>query len=277
MGQGQGLLVASPGPLAPSSALQDFTMRTPMIAGNWKLHKNRAEARELVVGLDALLTGLHGVEVVIAPPFTALDAVSSCLSGSIIKLAAQNCYPEASGAFTGEVSPSLLKEAGCSYVIVGHSERRQLFGESDEFINRKVHAIVREELGCLFCIGETLEEREGDLFFDVLRRQVRLGLKGVTAEMMTSLVVAYEPVWAIGTGQTASDLQAQEAHAFVRALLREQFGPEVAAATRILYGGSVKPNNIDGLMSQPDVDGALVGGASLNAEDFARIARFRGR
>jgi triosephosphate isomerase len=201
--------------------------------------------------------------------------VAASIPGSAIRLAAQNCYPETSGAFTGEVSPCLLKDAGCSYVIVGHSERRQLFGESDEFINRKVHAILQEGLGCIFCIGETLEEREGEQFFDVLRRQVRLGLKGVTPEMMSHLVVAYEPVWAIGTGKTASDEQAQEAHAFVRALLREQFRPDIAESTRILYGGSVKPNNIDGLMAQPDVDGALVGGASLKAEDFARIACFK--
>ena len=250
-------------------------MRTPMIAGNWKLHKTRAEARELADGLKTSLAGQSDVEVVVAPPFTALDTVAASLAGSAIRLAAQNCYPEASGAFTGEISPYLLREAGCSYVIVGHSERRQLFGESDEFINRKVHALVQERLGCIFCIGETLEERESEQFVDVLRRQMRLGLKGLTPQMIGQLVVAYEPVWAIGTGKTASDAQAQEAHAFVRALLREQYGPEAAEATRILYGGSVKPNNIDGLMSRPDIDGALVGGASLQVEDFARIARFQ--
>jgi len=250
-------------------------MRTPMIAGNWKLHKTRSEARELVDGLKAALAGLEGVEVVVAPPFTALDAVAESLAGSAIRLAAQNCYPEPSGAFTGEVSPTLLKEVGCSYVIVGHSERRQLFSESDEFINRKAHALIRAGLGCLFCIGETLEEREGEQFFDVLRRQVRLGLKGLTPELTGQLVVAYEPVWAIGTGKTASEAQAQEAHAFVRALVREQFGRQAAESTRIVYGGSVKPNNIDGLMSQPDIDGALVGGASLQVGDFARIVRFQ--
>jgi triosephosphate isomerase len=250
-------------------------MRTPMIAGNWKLHKTRIEARELAGGLKALLAGQEDVEVVVAPPFTALDAVATSLSGSAIRLAAQNCYPEASGAFTGEISPCLLKEAGCSYVIVGHSERRQLFAEHDEFINRKVHALIQEHLGCIFCIGETLEERDSEQFFDILRRQVRLGLKGLTPQMTGQLVVAYEPVWAIGTGKTASEAQAQEAHGFVRALLREQFGPDASETVRILYGGSVKPDNIDGLMSQPDIDGALVGGASLKAEDFARIARFR--
>jgi triosephosphate isomerase len=212
--------------------------------------------------------------VVVAPPFTALDAAAQALAGSAIRLAAQNCYPEATGAFTGEVSPLLLKDAGCSYAIIGHSERRQLFAESDEFINRKVLALIQAGLGGIFCIGETLAEREDGTFLEVLRRQVRLGLAGLTPAQLTGLVVAYEPVWAIGTGRTASDAQAQEAHAFVRGLLGELFGAEAADATRILYGGSVKPNNIDGLMAQPDVDGALVGGASLQAEDFARIVRF---
>ena len=250
-------------------------MRTPMIAGNWKLHKTKAEAKSLVVELKAGLSDLVNVDVVVAPPFTALDAVAGEIAGSSILLAAQNCYPEATGAFTGEVSPLLLKDAGCRYVIVGHSERRQLLGESDEFINRKVHALIPAGLGVIFCIGETLEEREAGEMFDVLRRQVRIGLKGMTAAMMQDVVIAYEPVWAIGTGKTASDEQAQEAHAFVRALLREQFGQAVAEATRILYGGSVKPGNIDSLMTQADVDGALVGGASLKADEFVRIARFQ--
>ena len=249
-------------------------MRTPMIAGNWKLHKTRAETRALLDELKPALAGVNGVDVVVAPPFTALDAAAQALAGSAIRLAAQNCYPEATGAFTGEVSPLLLKDAGCSYAIIGHSERRQLFAESDEFINRKVLALIQAGLGGIFCIGETLAEREGGTFLEVLRRQVRLGLAGLTPAQLTGLVVAYEPVWAIGTGRTASDAQAQEAHAFVRGLLGELFGAEAADATRILYGGSVKPNNIDGLMAQPDVDGALVGGASLQAEDFARIVRF---
>lgn len=249
-------------------------MRTPMIAGNWKLHKTRAEARELIEGLKGQLNGLEGVEVVVAPPFTALETAAGCLTGSAMLLAAQNCYPDATGAFTGEISPLLLKDAGCRYVIVGHSERRQLFGESDDFINRKVHALIGEGLGVILCIGETLEERENDQMFDVLRRQVRHSLKGLSSEAMQNVVVAYEPVWAIGTGKTATDEQAQEAHAFVRALLREQFGQGTADTTRILYGGSVKPGNVDGLMAQVDVDGALVGGASLKVEEFVRIARF---
>jgi triosephosphate isomerase len=250
-------------------------MRKPMIAGNWKLHKTRAEAKTLASELKAQLTGLDAVDVVVAPPFTALDAVAAEIAGSNLLLSAQNCYPATTGAFTGELSPLLLKDAGCRYVIVGHSERRQLLGESDEFINQKVHALIEAGLGVIFCIGETLEEREAERMFDVLRRQVRFGLKGLSTAAMAGVVVAYEPVWAIGTGKTATDAQAQEAHAFVRALLKEQFGQEVAAATRILYGGSVKPGNIDGLMTQVDVDGALVGGASLKAEEFVRIARFK--
>ncbi len=249
-------------------------MRTPMIAGNWKLHKTRAETRQLLEELKTGLAGLQGVEVVVAPPFTALETAAATLAGSAIALSAQNCYPEASGAFTGEVSPQLLKDAGCAWVIVGHSERRQLFGESDAFVNRKVHALVQAGLGVILCIGETLAEREGGEMFAVLRRQVVEGLAGLPAAAMAGLVIAYEPVWAIGTGRTASDAQAQEAHAFVRGLLAEQFGAGIAAATRILYGGSVKPDNVDGLMAQPDVDGALVGGASLKAADFVRIARF---
>jgi len=250
-------------------------MRRPMIAGNWKLHKTRAEARELATALAVQLKALMSVDVVVAPPFTALETVAGALTGSSIMLAAQNCYPEVTGAFTGEISPLLLKDAGCRHVIVGHSERRQLLGEDDEFINRKVHTLIKTGLGVIFCIGETLEERESGRMFDVLRRQVSQCLKGLTTETMQDLVVAYEPVWAIGTGKTASDEQAQEAHAFIRGLLSEQFGKKVADETRILYGGSVKPGNIDGLMTQADVDGALVGGASLNADDFARIALFR--
>jgi triosephosphate isomerase len=250
-------------------------MRTPMIAGNWKLHKTIQEATSLVSDLRAAVADNRAVEIVVAPVYTALSKVAEAVAGSNIKLAAQNCYPEAQGAFTGEVSPALLKDVGCQYVIIGHSERRQLFSETDEFINRKARALAEAALGTIFCIGETLEERETDRMLDVLRRQVRCGLKNITAGQMGRVVVAYEPVWAIGTGKTATDEQAQEVHAFIRALLTELYDKQVAGATRILYGGSVKPGNIDGLMTQPDVDGALVGGASLKAEDFARIANFQ--
>ena len=250
-------------------------MRKPMIAGNWKLHKTLAEATSMVEDLLRLVAENQTVEIVVAPVFTALSTVAATLAGSNVKLAAQNCYPEAQGAFTGEVSPLLLKDAGCQYVIVGHSERRQLLGESDDFINSKARAVAAAGLGTILCIGETLEEREADRTFDVLRRQVRFGLKGLAREQMGNVVIAYEPVWAIGTGKTASDEQAQEAHAFIRALVAELYDKQVADATRILYGGSVKPGNIDGLMTQPDVDGALVGGASLKADDFARIVNFQ--
>ena len=250
-------------------------MRKPMIAGNWKLHKTLEESSTLVAELILAVANNQKVEIVVAPVYTALNKVAETLSGSNIKLAAQNCYPEPQGAYTGEVSPPLLKDVGCQYVIIGHSERRQLFGESDELINSKARALSETGLGIIFCIGETLEERETDRMFNVLRRQVRLGLKNLSAEQMSEVVVAYEPVWAIGTGKTASDEQAQEAHAFIRALLIELYDEQTANDTRILYGGSVKPSNVDNLMSQPDVDGALVGGASLNSEDFARIANYQ--
>jgi triosephosphate isomerase (TIM) len=250
-------------------------MRRPMIAGNWKLHKTVAEALELVGELKEGMAGITDADLVVAPVFTALHPVAKALAGSSIVLAAQNCYPEKSGAFTGEVSPWLLKDAGCSHVIVGHSERRQLFGEIDSLINRKVRAVVSEGLTAIFCLGETLTEREEEKTFQVLSSQLREGLKDLTADDMKRVVVAYEPVWAIGTGRTASDKQAQEAHAFIRGWLSELFGPAAAAATRILYGGSVKPENVDGLMAQDDIDGTLVGGASLKAADFIRIARFQ--
>lgn len=249
-------------------------MRKPIIAGNWKLHKTVSESLALVTDLKDAVAGIQDREIVVAPVFTALGKVGEALVGTNIRLAAQNCYPEKSGAFTGEVSPLMLKDIGCRYVIVGHSERRQIFDESDDFINRKIKALLAEELLPIFCIGETLEERESGRMFDVLTTQVRAGLAGLSAAEMEKIVVAYEPVWAIGTGRTASNEQAQEAHAFVRKLLKESFGEPTAQNIRILYGGSVKPDNVDGLMAQPDVDGALVGGASLNPSDFSRIVRF---
>jgi triosephosphate isomerase len=249
-------------------------MRRPFIAGNWKLHKTVAEALELANALKAELIDMDDADIVVAPVFTALEQVAKALSGSSITVAAQNCYPEKSGAFTGEVSPALLKDVGCRHVIVGQSERRQLFSETDAFINRKVRALVAEGLTAIFCIGETLEERDGGRMFDVLKRQVSEGLKDLEAAEMTGVVLAYEPVWAIGTGKTATDGQANEAHAFIRGLLLDRFGKQTADATRILYGGSVKPDNVDGLMAMPDIDGTLVGGASLKAADFVRIARF---
>jgi triosephosphate isomerase len=250
-------------------------MRIPMIAGNWKLHKTLDEATALVNELIPAVADNDKVEIVVAPVYTALSKVAEVIAGSNIKLAAQNCYPEPHGAFTGEVSAPLLLDVGCRYVIIGHSERRQLFGETDESVNSKLHAATEAGLGVILCIGETLEEREGDRMLDVLRRQVRFALRNLGTAQMANLVIAYEPVWAIGTGVTASNEQAQEAHAFIRALVSELYDRETADAMRILYGGSVKPGNVDGLMTQPDVDGALVGGASLQAEDFARIINFQ--
>jgi len=250
-------------------------MRRPVIAGNWKLHKTIAETRELALALKSDLAELNDIDIVIAPPVTALSAAAEALAGSGIAVAAQNCYPVASGAFTGEVSPPLLREAGCRVVLVGHSERRQIFGESDEFINAKVRAVLAEGLQPILCIGETLAEREAGQMYDVLTRQLKLGLAGIELATMEQVIIAYEPVWAIGTGVTASNEQAAEAHAFIRGLVQGLYDEETAKATRILYGGSVKPDNVDGLMAQEDIDGTLVGGASLKAADFIRIARFQ--
>jgi triosephosphate isomerase len=250
-------------------------MRRPLIAGNWKLNKTIDDACELATHLVTGIVGVEDREVVIAPVFTALTTVANVIKNSPIQLAAQNCYPEESGAFTGEISPLFLCDAGCQYVIVGHSERRQLIGETDEFIQQKIVKSLETKLKPILCVGETFEQREKGQMFDVLSRQVRGALAELTPDQMATVVVAYEPVWAIGTGKTASTDQAQEAHAFIRKLLGELFNSEVANATRILYGGSVKPGNVDSLMAEEDIDGALVGGASLNADDFIRIVRFR--
>ena len=249
-------------------------MRKPLIAGNWKLHKTLDEAKELAGTLAENLVDIEEVEIVIAPVFTALTTVAAAIKISPVKLAAQNCYPEETGAFTGEVSPMLLKDAGCEFVIIGHSERRQLMGESDHFINQKLIKVLEAGMKPILCIGETLQERETDQMLEVLTNQVKGGLANLSGTHMANVVIAYEPVWAIGTGKTASNEQAQEAHSFIRGLLQGVFTPEVALSTRILYGGSVKPNNIDGLMAQDDIDGALVGGASLKAEDFIRLVRY---
>lgn len=249
-------------------------MRTPLIAGNWKLYKTIAEATAFVQSLKPLIQNVQGVEVVVAPVFTALNSVATAAADSRIKVAAQDCYWEEEGAFTGEVAPSLLKEAGCSHVIIGHSERRQYFGETDETVNRKTKAALAAGLTVLLCVGETLAQRESGETFAVLASQLGGGLQGVPSAGLQKTVIAYEPVWAIGTGKTASDQQAQEVHAFLRQLIAKQHSQADADRIRILYGGSVKPENVQGLMAQPDIDGALVGGASLKAESFAAIVRF---
>ena len=253
-----------------------MTARMPLMAANWKMHFTADQAVALVKELNKGITRFDGREVVVAPPFTALAGVASALASSPIKLAAQNCHWESQGAYTGEISPPMLRHLGCDCVIVGHSERRQYFGETDESVNRKIMALVEVDLGCIFCIGETLEERQAEKTLDVLAKQLIGGLKGLGEEQAGKLVLAYEPVWAIGTGHTASPEQAQEAHAFIRDNLAKRFDNAVANQIRILYGGSVKPDNVDELMAQPDIDGALVGGASLKADSFIRIVDFEG-
>lgn len=247
-------------------------MRRPLIAANWKMHMTVSEALGF---LDEFLTEVKSVtdrDIVIAPPFTALKAAGERLEGTNVLLSAQNVFYEVKGAFTGEVSPLMLKDAGCRYVIVGHSERRQHFGETDETANKRARAALKEGLGVIFCIGETKEERMGERTFEVLQRQVSGGMGGLDTG---GLAVAYEPVWAIGTGLTATSAQAEEAHSFIRGRLEGLFGSAGADGIRILYGGSVKPENIDELMACPNVDGALVGGASLNAASFAKIVKYK--
>lgn len=249
-------------------------MRKPVIAGNWKLYKTAGEAVELVSNLAPLVKNNQDVEIIVAPVFTVLGSVAKALAGTSIKLAGQDCFWEEEGAYTGEVSTRMLLDAGCSHVIIGHSERRQYFCETDETVNRKIRAALKGGLSVLFCIGETLEEREAEKTFVVLKKQLSGGLAGITRDQLDNVIVAYEPVWAIGTGRTATDTQAQEAHSFIREFLSGLYDKETADRTRILYGGSVKPENVNGLMSQPDIDGALVGGASLKADSFAAIVNF---
>lgn len=249
-------------------------MRKPVIAGNWKLYKTKNEALGLIEELAPLVAGADNVEIVVAPVFTVLPALVNAVAGTRIGLAGQDVFWEEEGAFTGEVSSRMLMDAGAGYVIIGHSERRQYFGETDETVNRKIKAALKGALVPIFCIGETLEAREAGETFAVLERQVKGGIAGLTATQFAPVIVAYEPVWAIGTGKTATDDQAQEAHAFIRGVLARELGQETADKARILYGGSVKPENVKGLMSRPDIDGALVGGASLKAASFASIVRF---
>lgn len=249
-------------------------MRRPVIAGNWKMHRNSAETRDLV---RKLLAGLKDdridCDIIVAPPFTSIFAAVEETRGSMIGVSGQNLHWEDKGAFTGEISGQMLREIGCGYVIVGHSERRQYFGETDRSVNLKIKAAVRSELVPIFCLGETLEERERGATFEVVKRQLTLGLHEVKPEDPSRFIIAYEPVWAIGTGRTATPEQAQEVHAFLRGELGSLAGESLAQEIRILYGGSVKPENTRGLMNCPDIDGGLVGGASLNAEDFVGIVR----
>jgi triosephosphate isomerase len=243
--------------------------RRKFICGNWKMHKTSAEAVALVRELRRRLN--TQVEIAVAPPFTALSKVKEALMGSPIQLFAQNCHYEKQGAFTGEISAPMLAEVGCDGVILGHSERRQYFGESDEGVNKKIKAALEAGLHPIVCVGETLQEREANHTWEVVSAQLRGALAGLAPVQIGKLTLAYEPVWAIGTGKTATTGQAQEVHGQIRGFLREMAGPQTAEAVRIQYGGSVKPDNAAELLGQPDIDGALVGGASLKVDDFARI------
>ncbi len=249
-------------------------MRRPIIAGNWKMNNLSADAVRLCQSLKTELSGVRDRDIVICPPFTLLPAVQQCLHGSLMMLGAQNMHYKASGAFTGEVSPGMLVDAGCRYVILGHSERRQYFHEKDEEINLKVQAALAAGLVPILCVGETKTERSQHREKEVVASQVQGGLKGVAITNPMGLVLAYEPVWAIGTGETATPADAQAMHAHIRSLLAGLYGSAVADQLRIQYGGSVKADNIDELIACPDVDGALVGGASLDARSFCRIVRF---
>ncbi|PID55771.1 triose-phosphate isomerase [candidate division KSB3 bacterium] len=249
-------------------------MRTPIIAGNWKMNTVLDEAKALVEELKSLVNDVKGVEIVVCPPFISLGTVYDIIKDTNIELGAQNVYWEKSGAFTAEVSAPMLKSVGCSYVIIGHSERRSYFGETNDTVNKRIFAALEDGLKAIVCVGETLEEREADKTFDVIKQQILGGLADLTQAQMKSIVIAYEPVWAIGTGKTATKEQAQDVHAYIRKLLADQFGDVTAESTRIQYGGSVKPENAAELMSQPDIDGALVGGAALNAASFEAIVKF---
>jgi triosephosphate isomerase len=248
-------------------------MRTPLVVGNWKMHGGIAEARELASGVRDGLKRPRGVEVALCPPFTALPAVAEVLAGSPIGWGAQNCHWEDKGAFTGEIAPGMLAELGCRFVILGHSERRHLFRETDDDIARKVAAALRHGLQPLLCVGETAEERRQGLTFTVVEGQLRAGWAGLGADEIARSVLAYEPVWAIGTGVNATPAQAAEVHGYLRGLVSELASKETAQSLRILYGGSVKPDNAAALTQLPDIDGALVGGASLQAQGFITIAR----
>ncbi len=249
-------------------------MRTPFVVGNWKLNKTISEALALVTELKNQLGAVKGVAVGVAPPFTALSAVSKRLEGSTIATCAQDCFWENSGAFTGTISAPLLVDAGCSWAIVGHSERRQFFGDTNESVGRKARAALAGKLGVIVCVGEMLNERDAGQTLDIVDGQLAGGLDGIDAAAAAQrVVIAYEPVWAIGTGRTATPAQAQEVHAHIRKRLAERFGAETAAAMRIQYGGSVKASNAEALMSEADIDGALVGGASLEAADFVAVVK----
>ncbi len=250
-----------------------MNLRKKLIAGNWKMNKTPADGAALVAELVATVGKLTDVDIVVCPPFVALESVGRALEGSTVKLGAQNLHPEASGAFTGEISAPMLRALFTTHVILGHSERRSLFGETDAFINLKVLAAMKNQLRPIFCVGESLAEREAGATLKVVQTQLEAGLEGVSKEQAAGLIVAYEPVWAIGTGKVATTDQAQEVHAFIRGLLTNLFTEPVAQRIRILYGGSMKPANAPELLAQKDIDGGLIGGASLEARSFVELVK----
>lgn len=249
-------------------------MRIKVIAGNWKMNNDLNESKDLISRLLGGLKNLNSTcDVVICPPFTSLSEASSMIKGSKIKLGAQNIHEEENGAFTGEVSAKMLLSAGCEYVIIGHSERRSIYKESDELINKKIKQAIKNNLKTIFCVGELLEEREKNITEQVIKSQILKGLQDFSLDDLKDLIIAYEPVWAIGTGKTATPQQAEEVHLFIRKLLTNNYSSEFAENLRILYGGSVKPDNSKDLLSQKNIDGALVGGACLNADSFINIIK----
>ena len=248
-------------------------LRKPAIVANWKMNKTISDALQFVDECRKMFKeiSVDRVDVVLSPPYTAIKAVSDAIGNDNIAVAAQNLYWEEKGAFTGEVSASMLADSGCKFVIIGHSERRHQFGETDEGINKKIRSAIHGNLSPIFCVGETLQQREHDETFKVIRDQVEKGLDGLSEEAVSTLLIAYEPVWAIGTGKNATPEQAEEVHGFIRSILRETYGRSVSETVRILYGGSVTPENVSGLIKEHNIDGALVGGASLKADSFVKI------
>jgi len=251
-------------------------MRRPIIAGNWKMNKTVSEAVDFIRQLKPLVADVRDTDIVVAPTFAALQAVSREIEGSNIELSAQDVFWESSGAYTGEISPSMLRDVGCRYVIIGHSERRQYFGETNESVQRKIKASLAMDLCPIICVGEALEEREAGKTFDVVKTQVLQCLEGFSRQEMEKIIIAYEPIWAIGTGKTATLQQAEEVHAFIREQMGQITDRQISEGVRIQYGGSVNPDNISDLMLQPNIDGALVGGASLKADSFSSIVKFKG-
>jgi len=249
--------------------------RRPILAGNWKMNMTATQARELAAKLIPLVASVKDRDIVLGPPFTSIAAVAETIKGTNIGLSAQNLHWEDKGAFTGEISADMLLDSGCKYVIIGHSERRQYFGETDETVNKKVKQALKKGLLPILCVGETLAEREAGKLSEIINRQVTGGLKDIPAGDMAKIVIAYEPVWAIGTGKTATPEQANEVHALIRQKVKALYNADIAESLRIQYGGSVTPENVSTLMAMPDIDGALVGGASLKPESFAALVNFK--